>query len=345
VTIHSAAVENTLAPPVVWKGGRAQVAVHTRISDSMLRAEELGSLLLISMRCGTVTISRPAGAATAADRVSTFILMLSGQATLRHYGRQVVLLPGDITAYDHSADYSLRYDQPAQVIMVRVPSVHVRQLFPMADNIYGQRLAGDVGLTSTAMAMAVDLSRKPGATRGLQFQDRAARHLLEMLATAYAEALDDSAESSAMPTRRLWRVRLYIEENLRDPDLCPGLVAERLKLSGRYLRMVFSISDESPSAYILRRRLEEIAGNLRDQRWRGRSITEIAFGWGFNSAPHFTRAFRQMFGMTPSEYRQRNLGAAGHAGSTQTAVHDNCESSTDAASALRRRHSWMASIT
>lgn len=307
----AALADGTTPPPVVWKGGRAQVAVHTRIPDSLLRAEELGPLLLITMRCGTVTISRPAGAVTRADQMSTFILMLSGQATLRHYGRQVELTAGDISVYDHSADYSLRYDQPAQVIMVRVPTAQLRLLFPLADSIYGQRLASDVGLTSTALAMAQDLSRKVGANGSLQFQDRAARHLLELLATAYAEALDEMPESSALPARRLWRVRLFIEESLRDPNLCPGLVAERLKLSGRYLRMVFSISDESPSAYILRRRLEECACNLRDERWKGRSITEIAFGWGFNSAPHFTRAFRQLFGMTPSDYRQLHLAKVG----------------------------------
>ena len=302
-----AAFESSMPPAVVWKGGRAQVAVHTRINDSMLRAEELGPLMLISMRCGSVTISRPAGAMTPADQISTFLIMLSGQATLRHYGREIVLLPGDITAYDHSTDYALRYDQPAQVIMVRVPTAQVRQIFPIADTIYGQRLAGDVGLTSTALAMAQDLARKLESARCLQFKDRAARHLLDILTTAYAEALEDATETSAFPARRLWRGRLYIEENLRDPGLCPGLVAERLKLSGRYLRMVFSNSNESPSAYILRRRLEECAGNLRDERWKGRSITEIAFGWGFNSAPHFTRAFRQMYGMTPTEYRQSHL--------------------------------------
>ena len=306
MTPHFSAVESSLVPPVVWKGGRAQVAVHSRISDSMLRMEELGPIMLITMRCGSATISRPAGALTAADRMSTFLIMLSGEATLRHYGRQAVLLAGDITAYDHSAEYSLRFEKPSKVIMVRLPSAQVRQMFPIADSIYGQRLAGDVGLTSTALTMAEDLARKLEAPHCLQFKDRAAQHMLDILATAYAEALED-AESSAMPARRLWRVKLFIEENLRDPELCPGLVAERLKLSGRYLRMVFAISDESPSSYILRRRLEECAGNLRDERWRCRSITEIAFGWGFNSAPHFTRSFRQLYGLTPTDYRQRHL--------------------------------------
>lgn len=35
------------------------------------------------------------------------------------------------------------------------------------------------------------------------------------------------------------------------------------------------------------------------------SITDIAFGWGFNSASHFARSFRDAFGMTPRDYRQR----------------------------------------
>ena len=304
---NAAAYDLGPPPPVVWKGGRAQVAVHTRIPNAMVTAEKLGPILLIKMRCGSATISRPAGAPIPADLVSTFLIILSGRATLRHYGREVVLTPGDITIYDHSADYSLCFEQPAQVIMIRVPSVLVRQMFPVLDSFYGQRVPSDVGLTSTALAMAVDLSNKVEKLHCLQFQERAAKHLLELLATAYAEAIDDMQESSALLTRRLWSVRLFIEENLRDPSLCPGIVAERLKLSGRYLRMVFSLSDESPSAYILRRRLEESACNLRDVRWRSRSITEIAFGWGFNSAPHFTRTFRQLFSMSPSEYRQAHV--------------------------------------
>ncbi len=46
---------------------------------------------------------------------------------------------------------------------------------------------------------------------------------------------------------------------------------------------------------------------LGDPRWRGHSITEIAFGWGFNSAPHFTRSFREHFHISPRDYRQQQL--------------------------------------
>lgn len=303
---HALVIEPSASLPVVWKGGRAQVTVHSRIPDSMLLAEQLGPIMLIQMRCGSATISRSPGALTAADRQSTFIIVVSGLASLRHYGRQIELLPGDIAMYDHSVDYDLHFEKPTQVIMIRVGSSTIRQLFPVPDSFYGRRIPGDIGLSSTALAMAKDLSGKLGNTASLQFQERVANHLLDVLVTAYAEAIDEPTSVTSLMERRFWKVRLFIEENLRDPGLSPSVVAKRLKLSDRYLRMIFAVSDESPSAYILRRRLEECAQHLSDERWRGRSITEIAFGWGFNSAPHFTRAFRQQFSMSPSEYRVKH---------------------------------------
>ena len=294
------------AEPVIWRGGRVQVAVHSRIANSMLQARELGPLLLIQMRCGSATLSRHVGMVTACDRLSTFILVLSGQATLAHYGRQIILTPGDMTLYDHSAAYSLHFDHPTHVIMVRVDSRMIRELFPTPDSFYGQRIPGDVGLTSTAMAMAIDLSEKMENACMLQYQDRAARHLLDVLATSYAEAMDQMLSVSSLMAGRFWKVRLFIEDHLRDPTLSPSTIAEGLKLSDRYLRMIFAISDEAPSAYILRRRLEECARQLSDERWQGRSITDIAFSWGFNSAPHFTRTFRQRFDTSPSSYRRQH---------------------------------------
>src|SRR5690606_23432267 len=114
--------------------------------------------------------------------------------------------------------------------------------------------------------------------------------------------------SSAVVGGRDARARLFIEQNLSDPDLGPHTIARSLKVSARYLRMIFAREGECISSYVLRRRLEETARQLADPRWRGRSICEIAFQWGFNSAPHFSRSFRSHFGMSPREYRALHAG-------------------------------------
>lgn len=99
------------------------------------------------------------------------------------------------------------------------------------------------------------------------------------------------------------RARLRIERDLRDPALGPSRVARRLRMSPRDLKAIFAASDETVSAYILRRRLEECARELADPERRRATIPEIAQAWGFNNSPLFTRSFRERFGMSPRQYR------------------------------------------
>ena len=132
-------------------------------------------------------------------------------------------------------------------------------------------------------------------------------------ATALPATLEDNPRGLPPLCSRSAHVRLRIERDLRDPELSPARLASRLRMSRRHLRAIFAMSNETVSAYILRRRLEECARELADPA-RGRaSITEIAFGWGFNSAPHFTRTFRDRFGIPPREYRRLKLEGAGGA--------------------------------
>ncbi len=63
------------------------------------------------------------------------------------------------------------------------------------------------------------------------------------------------------------------------PMLSPATIAQGLRLSPRYLRTIFSISGERVSAYILRRRLEECARQMRNPAWSGHTLTGIAFSW------------------------------------------------------------------
>jgi AraC-like DNA-binding protein len=78
-------------------------------------------------------------------------------------------------------------------------------------------------------------------------------------------------------------------------------------VSPRYVRMIFAARQENVSAYILRRRLEECAQQLTSVLWSGHTIAETASSWGFTSMAHFTRAFKDRFGVTPRQYRRQHL--------------------------------------
>jgi AraC family transcriptional regulator, positive regulator of tynA and feaB len=55
---------------------------------------------------------------------------------------------------------------------------------------------------------------------------------------------------------------------------------------------------------ILERRLARCRTALEDPMQAHRSISEIAYGWGFSDMTHFGRKFRETYGMLPSEYRR-----------------------------------------
>jgi AraC-like DNA-binding protein len=59
----------------------------------------------------------------------------------------------------------------------------------------------------------------------------------------------------------------------------------------------------SISEWIWAQRLDAARRDLCDPSLRARSVSAIAFSWGFNDAAHFSRAFRARFGCSARELR------------------------------------------
>ena len=90
----------------------------------------------------------------------------------------------------------------------------------------------------------------------------------------------------------------YIEENLAG-EISHREMAEMMAMSVYELRRIFAFIIGTPlSDYIRQRRLSTAVFDLRDGKL---SITEIAAKYGYDSPSSFSRAFRDMQGITPSE--------------------------------------------
>nr|WP_295113517.1 helix-turn-helix domain-containing protein [uncultured Caulobacter sp.] len=281
---------------------------------AQLAGSDLGPLHIARLICGRATVER--GATQIAHKgVSTYLLMLQvrGEAEVSHYGNTPTLAEGDFVLCDSGAPLKIRFSGDVETLILKVAASTLRDYLPSPEGFCGRALRAGEGLTAAAAAMALNLFGRLEAGLSLHYQDRVARQLLDIVATAYALAFDTSNARSSVVSGRCAAVKLYIEQHLRDPELTPCGVAAGTKLSTRYLRMIFASENETVSAYILRRRLEQCARQIADPAWRGHSMTEIAFGWGFNSAPHFTRTFRDRFGLPPREYRRLKLEEEGGA--------------------------------
>lgn len=100
------------------------------------------------------------------------------------------------------------------------------------------------------------------------------------------------------------KVKRYVVRNLGDSELSVDSIAEGLACSKRYLHKGFAQSGATLSKFIWDERLERTRRDLTCRTMANRSITEIAFNWGFVNSAHFSRRFKNRYGMSPREYRQ-----------------------------------------
>jgi len=239
-----------------------------------------------------------------APRLYSFLLQAKGSSVFQHCGQESHLGEGDFTLCDSAAPHSFAVEDSSTVIMLRVDGATLKEYLPTPERFCGRRLRHEVGLTAPMSAMVEKLNGRLESGFTSVYDASVARHLLEMMAMSYAIGFEELPDLSAVIKGRQAEVVRYIEDRLRDPKLSPAAVAEGLRISPRYLRTVFAGTGEKVSAYIIRRRLEECAKQIRNPAWTGHTLTEIAFAWGFNSAAHFTRTFHEQFGMAPREYRR-----------------------------------------
>lgn len=252
-----------------------------------------------------------AHAAATADRKFGFLIVMDGVGTVTHRRREALLAPGDVIVNDNTEPMLCRFRGPVSSLTVRADAGVVRSRLPFVDDLCGVRLPAAAGLAGAVLDMAKCLADQAENGLPADYGSTIATHLLDVLATGYAMARGAAAAEGAASGARKALARQFIESNLASPDLTPHAVAVALRISPRYLRMLMAEDGDTVSALILRRRLEECAKRLASPVWRGRTITDIALAWGFNSTAHFSRVFRERFGMSPRDYRRIHLPGQG----------------------------------
>ncbi len=97
------------------------------------------------------------------------------------------------------------------------------------------------------------------------------------------------------------RVLKHIDENL-DADLSVDALAQIALFSKFHFHRIFKgAMGETLNAYVNRRRLERAANLLR--RRPDLNVTDVAYQVGFNSIEHFSRLFKDKFGVTARDLR------------------------------------------
>ena len=237
-----------------------------------------------------------------------FIYRAGGGMKVRIDGRDHEIGAGDTLLFDSGQERE-GIEGGGESISLMVPKDRLRAMARSA----GRQLHGAHWRAGTIMgdllgANIVALRRRLDDMTGdsVPFVMQATGNLL---AGAVAD-LDMTAAKAAslLPSAMLERIKDFITEHLADPELGPAMVMKRFQLSQATLYNIFGQASSTVSDFIWQQRLRRCFDDLTDPGQTPRRISDIAYSWGFNNNAHFSRAFRQAFGCSPSEARNQPWG-------------------------------------
>ncbi|MDB5583671.1 MAG: AraC family transcriptional regulator [Bradyrhizobium sp.] len=226
-----------------------------------------------------------------------------GRALLRQGGREAILNPGDFAIYDVTRPYALGFDSEFQQLVLQVPREQLAgRLFQM-DELTAVRVSGENGvgrLASMLILQMADQYKMLGEAATRQAQASALDLLAHALCVGQSKLSYDVSESQNLTVRRILG---YIEQHLEDAGLSCERVARDNGISERYLRKLFQSRGHTVSDWMWQRRLEHAREDILNPLFLHRSITTIAYNWGFKDTAHFSRAFRRRFDASPRDTR------------------------------------------
>jgi AraC-like DNA-binding protein len=273
------------------------------------RASGLGPMQVVVMDVPPATVRRtPALIAQADPDMLKMVLVRGGCCVVSQDGRQARLLPGEFALYDTRRPYEVvcapGRDQPVQMMTFMFPPT----LLPLSRNRLRQLAAvpfpAGAGLGDVTSQFLLQLARNVDHYSPAEAA-RLSAAALEVLGTRLAHELDahDWDTPEARRHALLTTVQAFIQNNLGDPALSPGMIASAHHMSLRSLHQLFHDEGLTVAGWVRQRRLEGCRHDLSDPALAARPVAAIAARWGFPNPGDFSRAFRSRHGLPPAEYR------------------------------------------
>jgi acetamidase/formamidase/AraC-like DNA-binding protein len=266
------------------------------------RRESPDGVIVARLGAGPQTLSP---APPTAD-LPLILMSIEEGAVLKVGGARHALCAGDIAVLPRQEAWEIGFKREMHAVALSVANTafHGRKIGSLS---FGRsrilRADGLAAVLARSLEAAADSLETLTATEWATLTQA----LAELLLTLLRQPADGKADSGGTTAREALLHRIYqtIERWLDDPELTPARVAQAEGISERYLQKLFEGTGDNFTHYLRQRRLHRTRDELANPANASQSVSEIAFRCGFNDAAHFSRAFRERFGLSPREFRRQ----------------------------------------
>ncbi len=270
--------------------------------DGHLHTVHAGEVVLTKLEANRHRVVRDMRMARSSDAPYLKILApWQGYAAVEQHGRQAWVCPGGWAIYDTSGSYEVTNPERSDHLIVMIPKEPLIERGLRLDELMCRPMGAAKGIARVALeTMRSTFLELPSMTA--EAVNGAGDLVLELVRLSLLESAGRSSSATQLEAFRD-RIRDYIGQHLRDPNLSIDRIARALNCSKRHLHNAFADEEDTLAHYILVRRLQACIRDLKKPGYAHRTITDIAFSWGFTNCAYFSRVFRERTGLSPSEFR------------------------------------------
>jgi len=277
--------------------------------SARIRSRSLGDVVISEIGAKSHCVKRTPQLIADSDRqYFKLSLQLSGTGLLLQDNREAVLQPGDMAIYDTSRPYTLTFDNDFQTLVVMVPQATIDLPRDVIGQLTASRMPGEQGLAKMVGPFLTQIAQNMDELSG-HSGVRLMNNALDLITTLLHGELDNPQFELSNNHRStlLQEIRAFIDENLSEPSLSPGMIAAANFISTRHLHGIFKEEGVTVSSWIRSRRLEHCRRDLADPLFVSKPVSWIAMRWGFVDPSHFSRLFRATYGVAPTDFRHDHL--------------------------------------
>jgi len=271
--------------------------------SAFVRYRRLDGMTIAEFRGGEYGGIRSPRSRTDDERMIGVLLNRSGRLICSYAGDDLVLEPNQLLVWDSELAYGFEGVEPHHELSVMLPQSRVPETLGAIAARSGTvtLVKPGSGLVAVAAEQLTAITREMDAISdaGLQIACQAFFDTLDAALASPGDRVMTSARAALLA-----RVRRYIEDNLDDPGMCASSLANAHAISVRTLHLLFADTGTTVSRSIRQRRLDVCYRELSRAR-PGKTVTDVAFRWGFSDTAHFSRLFKQAYSVTPSSVLYR----------------------------------------
>jgi len=226
-----------------------------------------------------------------------FLLLLNGHGEILQDTRRAILNSGDMILYDSSKPFFLDYSANHRALNIKFPKNLINTNLGNVSPFIAKTLKSDSTMGKLTASMVREYAALPDL-ESIPSELKLSSALIDIISTALSVEFEaDNYVPDSKKRAKLERIKHSILTHLCEPELNATAIAEMNYMTTRTLNRLFATEGTTAIKWLWEQRLEGAYKMLTEKQVE--RVSDVAIHFGFSDFSHFSRAFKNQFGITP----------------------------------------------